>query len=105
MLQRERLRQLRLERSYTHEKLAEALGISAKQVWRYEAGESDPTSEVVTRMAKVLAVSADYLLGLTDKETPDLSQSRLSAQEQAVILALRRGDKLAAIRAIVGKPT
>ena len=103
MLRRERLRQLRLERSYTHETLAQAMQISAKQVWRYEAGESDPTSEVVTRMAKVLTVSADYLLGLTDTSTPDLSESDLSPQEQAIILALRRGDRLGAIRAIVAE--
>src|SRR5690349_16505012 len=101
MLRRERLRQLRLERGYTHETLAQTMQIRAKQVWRYQAGESDPTSEVVTRMAKVLAVSADYLLGLTDTSTPDLNESSLSLQEQAIILALRRGDRLWAIRAIV----
>ncbi len=103
MLKGDRLRQLRQEQGYTHETLAKALGLSMKQVWRYEAGQSDPTSEVVSRMAVLFGVSADYLLGLSDSPAMNPAERSLTPRELAVLTALRRGDKLTAIRAIVNE--
>jgi len=50
-----------------------------------------PSAEIIYNCAKELHVSADYLLGLTESETP-LPQDMLSPQEADLIHTLRRSD-------------
>jgi len=101
MLQSDRLRSLRLQKNYTHEYLAERLDLSMRQIARYEAGEADPASDVVSRMADIFDVSSDYLLGRSDDPTPLTKIDNLTAKERAILAALRRNHPLAAIKAIV----
>lgn len=101
MLRGERVRALRLEKKYTHQELADKLGMNIRQIARYEAGETDSTGDALVRLAQVFSVSTDYLLGLTDDPTPRYGISDLTPTEQAVLDALRRNDPLAAIKAIV----
>ncbi len=100
MFRGDRLRSLRLERKYSQEKLAELLVVGKRQITRYESGETDPSSKVVTNMAQLFNVSADYLLGNTDDPNPSFDQPGLSEQERAIIAALRRGQRLKAIQII-----
>lgn len=102
MFRNDRLRSLRLERRYTHEQLAEFLGLGVRQISRYESGENEPTADVIRKMVEVLNVSADYLLGITDERSLRYGLGELSAMEQAAVIAWRRGDKVEAIRVIVG---
>jgi len=101
MLQAERLRSLRLKNNHTYVSLAKLIDLNMRQIVRYEAGEADPSSDVVTRMADVFNVSTDYLLGRTDDPTPPAHHSDLSPDEQAILAALRRDDPLTAIKLIV----
>ncbi|MCC6894232.1 MAG: helix-turn-helix transcriptional regulator [Anaerolineae bacterium] len=101
MLHPERLRTLRLKNGFTYASLAKMLDMNMRQIVRYEAGEADPSSDVVTRMADTFNVSADYLLGRTDDPTPPAHSADLTLHEQAILAALRRDDPLAAIRLIV----
>lgn len=43
--------------------LAEHVGVSAKQILRYETGEQDPTLDVAARLAAELGISIDQLAG------------------------------------------
>ncbi len=43
--------------------MAEKLGISQPSYIRYESGTSEPTLENLTKIANILDVSVDYLLG------------------------------------------
>jgi len=101
MLRSDRLRSLRLKEKYTFEHLAELLELSMRQIARYEAGEADPSSDIVGRIADVFNVSTDYLLGRTDDPTPCSNSESLTEKERDVLAALRRGEPLEAIRAIV----
>lgn len=101
MLQADRLRSLRLKNNHTYASLAKAIDLNMRQIVRYEAGESDASSEVVARLADVFHVSVDYLLGRTDDPTPPAHHSDLSPDEQAILAALRRDDPLTAIKLIV----
>jgi transcriptional regulator with XRE-family HTH domain len=101
MLQADRLRSLRLKHNHTHASLAKALNLNMRQIVRYEAEEADPSSDVVTHMADVFNVSADYLLGRTDDPTPPAHHADLTPAEQAILAALRRDDPLTAIKLIV----
>jgi tellurite methyltransferase len=56
---------LRKERGLTQEKLAEALGVSFQAVSKWETGQTYPDTELLPRLAGLLAVSIDALLGYT----------------------------------------
>jgi transcriptional regulator with XRE-family HTH domain len=101
MLRGDRFRALRLQNGYTYAEIAAILDIGYSQVNRYETNRIDPSSEVLNRMANLFGVSVDYLMGRTD--TPSVDIVELSAEEHAVITALRRGEKLEAIKIIVNQ--
>jgi len=101
MLQSQRLRELRSKMKYTHEQLSQLLGISVRMVARYESGEVDPSSDVIVRMADTFHVTTDYLLGRSDVPNPYLTTDDLTEKERAVLVALRGGEPLEAIKAIV----
>lgn len=102
MFRRDRFRALRQQRGFTHEEMAERLAVHARQINRYESGSSHPHTDVVARMAEVLNVSTDYLLGIVDDPTPYIRIDNLTPQEKNVLSAMRRGDVVAAVKALVG---
>ena len=69
-----------------------------KQVWRWESGKGDPSADALVDLAKVLNVSTDYLLGVSDNPAPNNEPGQLSLQEWEIVTALRRGDLKTAMR-------
>jgi transcriptional regulator with XRE-family HTH domain len=67
----ERLVQLRKARSFTQRHLGELINVHLTQVQRYENGSSQPTLDVLRRLAVALGVSADVLLFDQDERGPD----------------------------------
>ncbi len=67
----QRLVHLRKTRSLTQQALADLAGIHLTQVQRYEKGEAQPTLEMIRKLSKALAVSADGLLFDDDERGPD----------------------------------
>lgn len=100
--QAERIKELRTQLGLSQEELAEKIGVSQRQVSRYETWGSPIPSDVLARMVELLNVNSDYLIGRIDDPTPYQSQGELSPLESDVLAALRRGDQLAAIRIISG---
>lgn len=98
----DRMRQSREDLNLTQDDLAERAGIEVLQIWRYESGKTKPKTDMLVKIAKALHVSADYLLGLTD-DPKGYAIDELSDQETEVIEAMRSGDKIKAIQAIVSK--
>jgi len=99
----ERLRELRQQRGYSQEYLAQQVDVRNQQIWRYENGSQVASSEVVAKIAQVLNTSADYLLGLSDDPSPQSARGILSPEEEAVIAAWRRGDIIGALKIILEK--
>lgn len=64
----ERLTELRKKRGISQEVLAGHLGTKGPAIGRYERGTAKPTIEVAAKIAKVLGVSLDYLVGNSDQE-------------------------------------
>ena len=58
-----RLKELRLEKNLTQEKLAEAVGCSKGAYSKYETGKRDPSIILLIRLADYFGVSVDYILG------------------------------------------
>lgn len=62
----ERIKELRMERGYTHKQLADLLGISESSVSMWETGQRSPTKNRMYRIAELFDVSFDYLTGKSD---------------------------------------
>ena len=62
----DRLRQERESNHLTQRDMAERIGITQPSYIRYENGKSEPTLENLVRIAEILDVSIDYLLGKSD---------------------------------------
>lgn len=68
-----RLKTLRKQAGLTQQQLAAQLGITKSVVSFYELQARSPSPEVLAKLAQIFHVSADYLLGLDNRETIDVS--------------------------------
>ena len=68
MMLAENIRAFRKERSLTQEQLAEALGVTAGAVYKWEAKLSIPELELIIQMADFFDISVDVLLGYEIKD-------------------------------------
>jgi len=64
----QRLSEVRKKRGLSQEEVAKKLGTQAPAIGRYERGVAKPTIDVASRLANILGVSLDYLVGNTDSE-------------------------------------
>ena len=64
------LKELRLERDLSQENLARQLEVTTRNYRKWETGIGFPTFNYIRRLCLLFNVSADYLLGLTDKQLP-----------------------------------
>jgi transcriptional regulator with XRE-family HTH domain len=94
----QRLAALRKEHGLTQQTLAARVGVHVVQLRRYEAGASQPTLEVIRKLATALSVSADLLLFGKDERGPDEelrlqfeAVSRFDADEKRVVRSLLEG--------------
>lgn len=62
----ERLKELRIERGLSIEKLAKELKVSHAAISRWESMQRIPSIEALILLSKFFGVTADYLLGLED---------------------------------------
>lgn len=67
----ERLTTLRASKGLTQQAMADSIGIHVTQIKRYELGQSQPSLDVLKKIAIALNISADSLLFDEDERTPD----------------------------------
>lgn len=58
-----RLREMRMKRGFTQQRLADTLGIALRSYQCYETGTRTPNYALLILIADTLNVSLDYLLG------------------------------------------
>lgn len=61
-----RLKQLRLRKKLSQQRIADMLGISRQGYGKYEDGQSEPDQQSLIKLADFYDVSIDYLIGHTD---------------------------------------
>ena len=61
-----RLKEARQEKGWTQKQLAEAINTTDDSIFSWEKGRSQPSIELLRKLCKVLDVSSDYLIGLSD---------------------------------------
>ncbi len=94
----ERLASLRKEKNLTQKELAELTSVHVAQIRRYESGTSQPTLDVIRKIAIALHVSADTLIFDEEERGPDddlrlhfEAVSKLSEEEKETIKELLEG--------------
>ena len=72
----ERLKELRTARGLLQKDVAAVLGIDRTTYVKYEKGQSEPSFDILAKLADYFGVSVDYLLGKTDiKKAPHGSEA------------------------------
>ena len=68
-----KLKTLRTEKKLTQKQLADRVGLATSAISSYEAGSRYPTYEILIKFSRIFHVTTDYLLGIKDTRTLDLS--------------------------------
>ncbi|MGN0375393.1 MAG: helix-turn-helix domain-containing protein [Butyrivibrio sp.] len=69
----DRLKSLRKQKNLTQKQLADLVGVKNSIISFYEVGDRLPSLEIVKKLAAVLHVSTDYLLGFEKNNSVDVS--------------------------------
>lgn len=72
-----RLSQARKKKGLSQEELAAQLNTKGPVIGRYERDEMKPSIEAATKLAQLLEVSLDWLVGITDDELDTHSINRI----------------------------
>lgn len=88
-----RLREARVERSWTREQLAEAVGLSAVQtIWKYETARLSISVTMLYRLAAALGIPVEALVKDAGPKTAErelvAAWRRLNEREQEIVLHL-----------------
>lgn len=67
-----KIKELRLKKGITQEKLAKVLGVTTSMVGMYETGARKPSYEVLNKIARYFNVTTDYLLGLEEQQDAEI---------------------------------
>ena len=85
------LKTLRLHEEMTQAQLSQKLGLTKSVISAYETGLRLPSHDVLIHIAQIFKVSTDYLLGVEQKDSLDLSG--LTQNEKSALLALIKAMK------------
>lgn len=69
----ERIKELREKNNFTQSSLAKKLNVTRSSVNAWEMGISVPSTALIVELAKLFQVSTDYILGLSENVSLDIS--------------------------------
>lgn len=80
-----RTKEIAKKRGMSMESLANKVGISKSGIYQWDKHEPKPST--IQKVADVLHVSTDYLLGRTDDMNPAQSNNELSSFDEEIMMA------------------
>lgn len=86
----DKLHSLRTEMKLTQKQVADRIGLAISAVSSYESGTRYPSYETLIKLSRMFHVSTDYLLGLTEKRSIDVT----GLEDAEIELITRLVDKL-----------
>ena len=92
-----RLRQLRLDKNLRQEQVAKLIGVNKSAISTYENNTRQPSFDILVRLATLYRVSTDYLLGMTNIRSLDLSgqsDEEVAAVSELVAIMTKRNEQL-----------
>lgn len=92
-----RLKQLRLDKNLRQEQVAKLVGVNKSAISTYENNTRQPSFDILVRLATLYRVSTDYLLGMTNIRSLDLSglsDEEVAAVSELVAIMTKRNEQL-----------
>lgn len=92
-----RLRLLRLDKNLRQEQVAKLIGVNKSAISTYENNTRQPSFDILVRLATLYRVSTDYLLGMTNIRSLDLSglsDEEVVAVSELVAIMTKRNEQL-----------
>ena len=92
-----RLRQLRIDKNLRQEQVAKLIGVNKSAISTYENNTRQPSFDILVRLATLYRVSTDYLLGMTNIRSLDLSglsDEEVVAVSELVAIMTKRNEQL-----------
>ena len=92
-----RLRQLRIDKNLRQEQVAKLIGVNKSAISTYENNTRQPSFDILVRLATLYRVSTDYLLGMTNIRSLDLSglsDEEVAAVSELVAIMTKRNEQL-----------
>ena len=99
-----KIKDLRKRKGLTQEQLAAGLSISFQSVSKWETGVTLPDLSMIPGLTRLLGVTADELLGLTDAETNERQHYFQAQYSEAMNRPYHREDLATAKRAVAEFP-
>jgi len=98
----DRIKELRKQKSWSQNDLAQKAGVSYAQLSRYEIKGSQPPAEVLNKLAEALETTVDFLINgnSTEKATNTLKDAELLQQFKAV--EQMNDDDRSVIKKVIG---
>ena len=88
------LKKLRAEKGWSQAQLAKRLKLSPSMIAHYESGSRFPSLETLIDLSRVMGVTTDFLLGLSDKRECWLDISGLLPDEIKILENLVEGYRI-----------
>ena len=92
-----RLRELRLRKNLKQEQVADSIGVNNREISAYETGDRQPSLETLVAFARLFHVTTDFLLGVSDIRTLDitgLTEPEISILNELVHVMAEKNKKL-----------
>lgn len=83
----QRIKARREELGVSLERLGQLVSAKPESLAKFEIGKTDIPARYISKIAEALSTSADYLLGMTEKE--ELRDDELSRQEREILRIFR----------------
>ena len=99
----ESLKRFRHEQGLSQKAVAEKLGITPQAYYRYESDKFVPTADVIIGIAQAYDVSADYILGLTDKSQSLRALITTESDKELIQAAINCRDAIERLNSIFQK--
>lgn len=89
------LKELRQKAGMTQKDLAAKVGVTKSVISYYELSERSPSPEILIKLATIFHVSTDFLLGIQQQDTIDLSGLNSVDKEfvRTMVDTLRKKDE------------
>ncbi|AHA75302.1 MULTISPECIES: helix-turn-helix domain-containing protein [Bacillus] len=81
-----RIKEMRKETKLSQKQLGEKANVTESFISKIESGAKKPSIEVISKLAEILGVSVDYLLGHSDHKSLDKEKSQKVAKDVAELM-------------------
>lgn len=97
----DRLKERRDEKGLSQADLGARVGVDGNTIYRYEKTPMGISSDVLEKIAKVLDVSVDWLLGLVSDKHDHLEDEGLTPTERRLLDSARDADFIEMMKAAI----